>query len=372
MSFGFQVHSFPTRLAQNVKRDSISRNFARSPIESPSLRLPGTFIRFHYQKQQPISCILKSSLSILAVLGLAAAMIDSGFAESYSHKALYAPNKEYPYFDATHLSTERDAGEFDLERARFLAEASLLAYVKETEFIEAKLKKAGFPETRFYAHKGTFAFLAIRDSGLVLCFRGSESANMPDFTTDTKIIQAPFKDYGTAHSGFIEALEWVSDSIDADVSQLLEENPCPVWATGHSLGAALAVLYGIHQHEQVSAVYTMGAPRVGGIKFAKNVEKLVPMFRLINDNDIIPRLPTPPFYKHFGSIYFITSENELITDPPFAKLWESRRKGHASLIESLYKQHWKQGDFSGIPIDYLVDHSPRLYAEALLAASEKD
>jgi len=288
-----------------------------------------------------------------------------------SHEALFAPNTSFPYFEASHFPKNPDSKAFDIEIARFLAEASLLSYVKENAFIETKLANAGFGETRFFAMQGTFAYLAVSDETLVLVFRGTERADKADLLTNAKIIQTPFLDFGTAHQGFVKALDWVGDDIQTTIESLLKEKPRAFWLSGHSLGGALATLYALKKPEQVTAVYTMGAPRVGGIRLAKNIDMRILLYRIVNDNDIIPRLPTPPFYKHGGTIHFITSSLELKVDPPFAQKWESRRKGHADLIERLYKNHWLEGDFRAIPSDYIVDHSPRLYAEAL-AAVESD
>lgn len=285
--------------------------------------------------------------------------------EAFSHKALFGPNTDFPYFEASSLPDAPDPQQFNLQVAQFLAEASMLAYVMEEAFIESALQKAGFPETRFFVEKGTFAVLAIRDDALVLIFRGSETANKADYTTDAKIAQTPFGEFGDAHFGFVEALEWVCLAIDKEITSILQERDRPLWVTGHSLGGALATLYGIHNNDCVSAIYPIGSPRVGGIRFVQNTQDLVNVYRIVNDNDIIPRLPTPPFYKHLGPLYFLTSNGELIEDPPFARKWESRRQGHVELIETLYNDHWKKGDFRTVPTAYVVDHSPRLYVEAL-------
>jgi len=289
-------------------------------------------------------------------------------ADQFTHQALFAPNTSYPYFESTSFPSDATQDGFDIRVAGFLAEASLLVYVKEPGFIETALAQSGFPESRFFENYGTYAFLAIGENNLILVFRGSETADKTDYTTDAKIIQTPYQDFGSAHFGFVEALNWVNESIDEEINRLLEEKPRALWIAGHSLGGALATLYGLHRSEQTTAVYTIGAPRVGGITLATEGEERIRLYRLVNDNDIIPRLPTPPFYRHFGTIQFITSEGELIEDPPFTRQWESRANGHASLIEELYESHWKRGDFAAIPLDYVVDHSPRLYAEALVAA----
>lgn len=292
--------------------------------------------------------------------------------DQFTHQALFAPNTSYPYFESNSFPKEAKQDVFDLRVAGFLAEASLLVYVKDPKFIETTLDRAGFPESRFFENHGTYAFLAINDHNLILVFRGSETADKTDYTTDAKIIQTPFREFGSAHSGFVEALDWVNEAIEEEINQLLVEKPRALWISGHSLGGALATLYGIHHSDQTTAVYTIGAPRVGGINLAQEGEERIRLYRLVNDNDIIPRLPTPPFYRHFGTIHFITSEGELIEDPHFTRQWESRANGHAALIEKLYESHWKRWDFKAIPLDYVVDHSPRLYAEALVRALQSE
>ena len=157
-------------------------------------------------------------------------------AEEYTHKALFAPNTDYPYFQSNSFPNSPNKDAFDLQVAGFLAEASLLVYVKDPKFIETTLDQAGFSKTLFFENQGTYAYLAISDSDLILVFRGSETADKTDYTTDAKIIQMPYKDFGSAHSGFVEAVGWVSEPIDKEINQLLEEKPRSLWITGHSLG----------------------------------------------------------------------------------------------------------------------------------------
>ena len=67
-------------------------------------------------------------------------------AEEFTHKALFAPNKDYPYFASTSFPSSTNKNAFDLQVAGFLAEASLLVYVEDPKFIETALDQAGFPK----------------------------------------------------------------------------------------------------------------------------------------------------------------------------------------------------------------------------------
>lgn len=289
-----------------------------------------------------------------------------GSAGALSHEFLFAPNKTYPYFEQHNQLYHAPEPTYDLRNAAMLAQCSYLVYVKDRDFLRETLAKTDFKEVSFFEREGTFAFLAESDADLLLVFRGTESADKIDFLTDAKIIQNDFGPKGRAHSGFIEALSWVSD----DIAQVVENKPEAkrhrVWVAGHSLGGALATLWGIQNSDRVISVYTIGTPRIGGTKLADYWDERLPLYRTVNDNDIIPRIPTPPFYKHIGSTYFVTTDKELIVDPPALDKWEHHLRGHREFLNRLFKEHWSESDFTAIPSDYLIDHSPRLYTEALL------
>jgi hypothetical protein len=111
--------------------------------------------------------------------------------------------------------------------------------------------------------------------------------------------------------------------------------------TGHSLGGALAVLCAhILQAEgwTVHSVYTFGQPRVGDRAFAAAYNGLKAgqasslsfetdrpdacptlgsqTFRLVNENDIVPRLPGWVLgYRHAGQHEFITAAGALVENP---------------------------------------------------------
>ena len=75
-----------------------------------------------------------------------------------------------------------------------------------------------------------------------------------------------------------------------------------VWVTGHSLGAALATLATIRLTNDgipVNGLYTYGCPRVGEVKFRSLFEENVTAraYRLVNNNDIVARIPIPGFFR---------------------------------------------------------------------------
>ncbi len=315
----------------------------------------------------------ESRIERTAALLIAAFICSNALGASHSpneftHDALFAPKPHYPYFENSY-PFDKDTSGFDIEKAAFLAECSLLAYVKENSVIEEHLTRAGAIEITFFDEAGTFAILTSFENAMILVFRGTETGDQVDYLTDAKIIKKRFGQLGKAHSGFIDALEFVREDIDKAVDSADPNKSKPLWLAGHSLGAALATLYALRSERPVTGVYTIGAPRVGNKKLAASANDLK-LYRIVHDNDIIPRLPSPPFYHHFGATYFITSSGKMLSEPILKDKWESRRKGHLLYLEKVFQKHWSNGEFNAIPSDYFADHSPFLYVEALKSLLE--
>ena len=124
-----------------------------------------------------------------------------------------------------------------------------------------------------------------------------------------------------------------------------------IWMTGHSLGAALATL-AADRYGNVQGVYTFGSPRVGDGAFKKNFE--VEAYRIVNNKDIVTRVPPPGRYKHVGDIKFIDAdgnihdhviEKEGLPDLPRDELYgqensnQQNKRGFMSLIPDSFKDH---------------------------------
>lgn len=191
--------------------------------------------------------------------------------------------------------------------ALWLAELSRLAYRHDQEESDlppqptrtAFLEKAGFTQREFFLSDDRNTQAMLVESGgttpfAVLAFRGTEQT-IGDFITDLKTGMPPFQKTGIAmHKGFREALALVWSSIDAALAQL----DCPVFYTGHSLGAALATLAAARRAPK--ALYTFGSPRVGNQAFAASLSA-VPIYRIVDDSDIVATLPPEAMgFRHVG------------------------------------------------------------------------
>lgn len=216
--------------------------------------------------------------------------------------------------------------------------------------LNTSLTDAKFELVQSFNNGGTQAFLAKRDSDkiAVLAFRGTEM-NYKDIKTD---LNARFykRNGEKIHDGFLKAYRYVESAVEVSLEQLKDYK---IYITGHSLGGALAIIAAKElSSDQLAACYTFGSPRVGNEEFGYSIK--VPIYRIINDVDIVPRVPPSWFidlvifltkwglafipkirepllaflrqfqgYRHQGDMRYLTackddfSDLHLIANPPF-------------------------------------------------------
>jgi triacylglycerol lipase len=135
------------------------------------------------------------------------------------------------------------------------------------------------------------------------------------------------------HHGFYQAYLDVREQVADRVSSLMigaARNPndaqptLPIYVTGHSLGAALALLCALDLDNRgfvIGGVYTFGGPRVGDVAWldlydASLKEKT---FRFVNELDIVPRVPGLLMgYRHVGHEVFFPCPGRSEFDPSMA------------------------------------------------------
>ena len=171
-----------------------------------------------------------------------------------------------------------------------------------------------------------------------------------DLKTDIDIWLTDWQQGGKVHRGFKEALEEVWPDLLPYVRKLHKKG-CKIWITGHSLGGALATLFA-SRYESAQGVYTFGSPRVGNKVFKKNFE--VKIYRIVNNEDIVPQVPLPIRYVHVGELKFIDSDgiirNKIIKneqpidgfrDDPYGLEKSNQRKKNAfrGFIPAPFRDH---------------------------------
>lgn len=200
----------------------------------------------------------------------------------------------------------------DPRNARFLATASNLAYLPESEGAALFRELLGL-NARLISVDNTQAYVAGNDQHLIVAFRGTESPTSIEglkdwlLTDAVNLLIVPEGRLGTDfaaagvgarfHQGFINALAEVWDPLYAAVEAELKRQDRPLWITGHSLGGSLALLaawlFG-RKFVSVHQIYTFGGPMIGNAIATKAFDREFEgkIFRYVNAPDPIPKLPT--------------------------------------------------------------------------------
>ncbi len=138
-------------------------------------------------------------------------------------------------------------------------------------------------------------------------FRGS--SDLSDWLADFDFIPSPYlpvTGFGHVHAGFQEVYQCVRDNIAANLATATAG--CDqILVTGHSLGAALAVIAApdiaraMPPNTIEPRLTTFGGPRVGLPDFAAAFNAAIECcFRAVNFLDIVPLVPPAP-YVHVGA-----------------------------------------------------------------------
>ncbi len=233
---------------------------------------------------------------------------------------------------ATDFFTRRTFSPFEVateghsdSNALWLAELSRLVYrrgVSEKRWWlplprpsrESFLSRAGLRERCFFESRktDTQALLVEAENShfAVLVFRGTEQ-RPKDFIIDINVGLQPLLSNGIGvHAGFRDALDSVWNKIKPELDKLT----CPIFFTGHSLGAALATLAATLHAPQ--AVYAFGSPLVGNEAFVTSL-KNVPIYRVIHDQDPVTIVPPAALgFRHAGEAHILTA-SEIAVAPGF-------------------------------------------------------
>lgn len=208
-------------------------------------------------------------------------------------KFVQLPPEDYDLKAFDKFSATR--GHFDLDDARAMMWMAQLSYETDTEALPTITEigpKFGFKPIPHFVATGTAidtrAIVGERPDCTVVAFAGTDPALSDNVVTDVKVeITA-----SDTHKGFQEAL----DAVWRKIEPAIRASQRPLFFTGHSLGAALAVLAAEKAHDNnmsPAAVYTFGMPRTGSGTFATRYNGKLGdrTFRLVHGGDIVPCIP---------------------------------------------------------------------------------
>lgn len=263
----------------------------------------------------------------------------------------------------------------DVETSMQMADLADLVYdvhSQDSNNIPSGYELIFFQETDY---EDTEAVIVTHENRLIVSFRGTEGG--ADVMTDLEAVLTRFGpsgeiiEAGYVHQGFNDAVfdENITDNIESTIKSALDDNPSlELYFTGHSLGGALATLcatYLATKMDNDMTVINFGSPRVGDEDFKNWARSLtnVAIWRFVNDNDAVPRLPALRMW-HPGHLIQLEDDQAYLfyqqtgdEDLGYAGVWGSWNR------RAVVTDHWMDNYVSYIsvksvvePETYYVDH----------------
>lgn len=159
----------------------------------------------------------------------------------------------------------------------------------------AELCEDSYKHGKGFRSMGDLRYGIVRDKDQTyLVFRGT--ANLPNGIRDVLCWPAETSTQFLAHKGFVSAFDMLQPSI---CNELPLRGRHDIIATGHSLGAAIALLFGEYFG---CRVVTFGCPRV---YFRFGVQPDIKHVRIVCDDDPVPMIPHF-LYKHLNAAHVMT------------------------------------------------------------------
>jgi predicted lipase len=136
--------------------------------------------------------------------------------------------------------------------------------------------------------------VARKDAISVIAIRGTDTQHQ--WLEDFEAIAQPVPNGPWwMHRGFNDVWNSIAPSLQKAWDTASSAN-AKVYITGHSLGAAVALIMGIYHPEALT--WTFAGPAVfspiHGVPPSANV------IRIVNPSDLVPKVPVPPLYQHIG------------------------------------------------------------------------
>ena len=154
-----------------------------------------------------------------------------------------------------------------------------------------------------------FGYVASKPGAVFVAIRGTEVPG--EWLCDFEAVPTSCDNgLGQVHEGFQKVYETIQkNAMDGLGAALNGQQDADVYITGHSLGAALAVLFAtdaVTVSRNVT-VCTFAGPRIGLGDFVNAYNQRVPrMLRVVNRWDVVPNVPVPAppvcLYEHVGRV----------------------------------------------------------------------
>ncbi|OAF02557.1 lipase [Bradyrhizobium centrolobii] len=204
-----------------------------------------------------------------------------------------------------------NSGDFDLDIARAMMWMSQLAY--ETHVPKTIETVSGFwdladvrtliqPLKSTLPLSDTRGVIARKGGATIVAFAGTDPLNLLNWVSDFTLGRPK----AFVHEGFREAAAAVWNDVKAALTSAGAAG-APIFITGHSLGAAIAVVIADFARQQLqltkAQIYLYGCPRVGLVEFVTPYDNMFGRmtYRLVHGTDIVPTVPPPQLdFLHVG------------------------------------------------------------------------
>lgn len=275
------------------------------------------------------------------------------------------PTKYQPFARAQDFPFEPLANGVSRVNAWWLAEAAWLSYFQSGADIAAAYKANTGLDAELIGVDGTEFTVASNGAFAIVAFRGTQPDDWKDIFSDACWIPDGW-DIGHVHRGFGAAFKAAWPALSTRLNRL--PAGCPVWFTGHSLGAALATL-AAWRAGRAGGVCTFGSPLVGNQVFTGqfNTRFADRSARYVNDFDIVTRVPPEPFafpfgrYTHVDALRWIERTGTVAEGGPPPAGFFSDIVGAANSSFALHlMEHLETLGFPALP-DAFRDHTPLHY-----------
>lgn len=177
----------------------------------------------------------------------------------------------------------------------------------------AKLSELAYTKSS-YSFRNNSVLLEEDSDSQYIAFRGTD--DFSDIVEDISIFKVNRGKFGgKVQDGFADAYEQVRPFILRNVSRSKK-----VYITGHSLGAAMAILCAVELKGlgyNVQKMYTFGQPRVGNADWKKFFGITgIELYRIVNGTDIVTRIPKL-FAYHVGTPVYL-DDGKIVKEQPSA------------------------------------------------------
>tara|TARA_Y100000356_G_scaffold134657_1_gene144602 strand:- start:366 stop:1148 length:783 start_codon:yes stop_codon:yes gene_type:complete len=232
------------------------------------------------------------------------------------------------------------------EKRVLFAKLAKIAYSnKKDARLSAKL--LGFTKTVLFDVDGAQTYVFSSKHDVAIACRGTEPSEMNDVYADLEIFKADSVSGNKIHQGFKEEVDKVYDDVEKLLSRISKNKS--IWACGHSLGGAMATILAqrleYKNHHNIDTLFTFGSPRAGGPLFSQWCDANLNHQRFVNNNDVVPCVPTYIRWRHNGKCLYIKSTGE-VTELGRYSTERIRDKGW-SLLKTIFKGR----------LDFIADHN---------------